>query len=238
VRFVVCHTCKNVVQIGGDPLEVSDLLGISESFACVTPLCRGRMTPVIPSQIPMNYVRSEIPIRGFYRAIYGFGSGVGDPASLKRLRELLLTQRVVDLRAEPVGQPERVILRELVLENGTRLHFETSARGACVYYIEEPGPTCVEVVENELSADAVTESGNSYREEARRATEAQLEGGVREGNRSVICSPTGAPELPDTGSLSLVSEAGLLPSSVISGRTQPSVDSDLRMRTPNHTVTR
>jgi len=36
-----------------------------------------------------------------------------------------------------------------VLEDGTRLHFETSSKGACIYYIEERGPTCLEVVEDD-----------------------------------------------------------------------------------------
>lgn len=229
MRFVVCHTCQHVVQIGGDLQEVSGLLAGMESFACITPLCRGRMVAVIPSQIPMNYTRSEIPIRGFYRAIHGFGPGIGDPASLKRLRELLLTLRVVDMRAEPVGQPERVILRELILENGTRLHFETSARGACVYYIEEPGPSCVEVVENELSASAVTEVGNSNREEAGRATEDQPENRVREVSGGVFSEPTGTPELPDTRGVSFVSEAGFLSSSVVPRCPQSGADKNLRV---------
>jgi len=170
VRVVICHSCKRIVQVGGDLEEVSQLLGAQESFPCITALCSGRM--LSGNYAEYGYPISEVPLRGFYRAINGFGTGTGDPASLKRLREVLLTKRVVDLKAESVGQPERVIIRELVLEDGTRLHFETSAKGACIYYIEERGPSCVEVVENELVAETNAEGRDADREEGGRAAEA------------------------------------------------------------------
>jgi len=172
VRVVVCHTCKSVVHIGGDLEEVTSLLSGQDTFACISPFCNGEMLSSPPARAGDNYTVKEVPIRGFYRAIHGFGTGVGDPASVERLRELLQTKRVANIKAFPVGQPERVIIREMVLEDGTRLHFETSARGACIYYIEERGPSCVEVVENELSADAAVEGGDSNREETGRASEA------------------------------------------------------------------
>jgi hypothetical protein len=120
------------------------------------------------SQELSGFTVSEIPIRAFFRAINGFGRGEGDPASLERLQELLTSQKIVGVKANAVGQPERVIIREMILENGTRLHFEASARGACIYYIEEPGPSCVEVVENVLDS----QSSDPDREEAGRDPEA------------------------------------------------------------------
>lgn len=226
MRFVVCHTCKYVVQVGGDQQEVLSLLSSMESYPCITPLCRGRMVSIAMSKIPSGYTMREVPVRGFFRAIHGFGSGTGDPASLKRLKELLLTQRVVDIHAEPVGQPERVILRELVLENGTRLHFEASAKGACVYYIEEPGPSCVEVVENELAAAAATEGCDSNREEARRAPQAEP---VPVTGSEGVSGPARTSELPDSERMSAVSEAGGVPTGVVPGRTPTGADSNVRV---------
>lgn len=137
MRFVACQACETAVQVGGNPEEVAQLLGSQASFPCITPCCRGRMVAIPPVKIPQGYAYREVPLRGFFSAVHGVGSGEGAPASLKRLRELLLSQRVVDLLAEPVGQPERVVVREMILESGVHLHFEASARGACIYYIEE-----------------------------------------------------------------------------------------------------
>lgn len=225
MRFVACHTCKCAVQVGGDLEEIQHLLGSMESFPCITPLCRGRMVTIPPARIPRSYSLQEVPIRGFFRAINGFGPGVGDPASLKRFRELMLSQRVVDVVAEPIGQPERVIVRELVLESGIRLHFETSAKGACVYYIEEPGPSCVEVVEHELAA-AASEGADSNREEVGRAPQAGPDRGpAAEGSDD----KSRASELPDSERVSSVPETGGVRTGVVSGCTQPGADSDVRV---------
>lgn len=224
MRFVVCHTCKSAVQIGGEPQEVMGLLGATENFPCITPLCSGRMAATAPAKIPPGYSFNEVPIRGFFRAINGFGPGTGDPASFARLKELLLSQRVVEIRGEPIGTPQRVILRELVLEGGARLHFETSAKGACVYYIEEPGPSCVEVVENELAA-AASEGHDPGREETGRAPQTEpVSGKSPEGP---VDQP-GAPELPNSERLPPVPEAGDVPAGVVPG--YPDFGTDPRVR--------
>lgn len=213
MRFVACSSCECVIQIGGDLNEVNSLLGMQESFPCVTPLCRGRMVQV-GLKIPTGYKMRNMPIRAFYRAVNGFGPGPDslDPASLKRLKEILLSRKVVDLRAEQIGQPQRVILRELIMDDGTRLHFETSAKGACVYYIEEPGPSCLEVVENELASAATDKSGNSNREETGRASQTDCDGLPREaqydssGRATELSNAEGVPPLSE--------KSGLLPSFV------------------------
>jgi len=232
VRFVACHTCRHAVQVGGDELEIASLLNEATSFPCITPLCRGRMQAVAPAKIP-GYPVLDIPVRNFFRAVHGFGLGIGDPASLKRLRELLLSQRVVDLRAEPIGQPERVILRELILESGVRLHFETSAHGACVYYIEEPGLSCVEVVENDFFANSASESGDTNREEVGRAPQTDLESSLREVSDRGVSDPARASELPDTRGVSFVPEAGFLSSGSVSGCAEPGIDKDMWLRAPD-----
>ena len=206
MRFVVCHDCQRGVQIGGPPEEVASLISTQNNFPCITPLCTGRMKHCRTIDIPPEYSLEEIPVQGFFRAIHGFGSGVGAPASYRKARELLLTKKVVDLVAEPTGQPERVIVRQLVLEDGTRMHFEASAKGACLYYIEERGPTCREVVERELSSSPNPESAHSNGEEGRRAAVQQPVPG-HEGRRHDELGAVGQPQpdlsaVPATGDLS------------------------------------
>lgn len=205
-RVVYCTVCQHVYHIGGDAREIKSLLALlGETYPCITPLCNGRLMTQRASQIiPKVYVSEEIPIKSFYRAVHGFGKAKGAPASLERARELLTTTRIVQVIGESAGQPERMILRELILEDGTRMHFDTSSLGACLYYIEEPGPSCLEVIENELGT-ATAESSDTDREEVGRAVEALLEG-IGDKARE-LTYPASAPEQPSPGSLSSLSKA-------------------------------
>lgn len=173
MRFVVCRVCAKGYCICGNREEISMLLSAPEwkdGFPCITPLCRGRLQrTTLP---PESYVSSyeEVPITSFYRAINGFGAPNQVPAALRKVKQALTTKSVVDVVGEPVGNPERTIIRQIVLEDGTRLHFDSSSKGACIYYVEEPGPSCLEVVENELASGAA-ESCSPDREEAGRGDE-------------------------------------------------------------------
>jgi hypothetical protein len=119
---------------------------------------------------PSGFSITELPIRSFYRAIHGFGTGEGDPAAASEFARLLKTKKIADMTITSVGQPERVIVHQLVLEDGTRMHFDSSSRGACCYYIERPGKSCVEVAEDELATVEAPVSGTgSNREEAGRS---------------------------------------------------------------------
>ena len=174
---VYCDICMAYYVVGGQREEIEQLLNLpewKESFPCITPLCGGRLIRAkgLAGRPVTHYQGGEIPVRNFYRAALGFGTGLGAPASLERLRKILLEQNIVQVVAEPVGQPERVILKCLVMDNGTRLHLDASSRGACVYYIEEPGKSCLEVVEDEIRAGAAAEGSPENREEAGRAPEA------------------------------------------------------------------
>ena len=184
MRILICHICRCAYQVGGDVEEIKRLLDLPEwqaSIPCITPLCQGRMVKV--PNTPMGYLPTEIPVHNFYRAALGFGTGSGAPASLEKVREALTSQRVVEVQADAAGQPERTIIRQLVLEDGTRLHFDASSKGACVYYIESRSHSCVEVFDNEqpfLRSGADLESSDSDREEARRNLEGGGPNGVAE----------------------------------------------------------
>ena len=178
MRLYGCNTCHQTYQVGGDVQEIQNLL-TEDNYPCITAGCPGRL-----SVVGLHYYSrscQETPLSTFYRAIYGFGSAKGEAASLARFVRLLKTKRIVSIDAEPVGQPERVIVRKLVLEDGTRLHFEASSKGACCYYIEEAGPTCREVVEDELRRAEGLGSGNEAGEEGRRTTEDGRRGAEGEG---------------------------------------------------------
>lgn len=167
-----CSKCRRGWQLVGSHEEVSSIVGVvhseSSSFGCITPLCGGQLVQV--SGAPVGFSIVELPVRAFYRAIHGFGTGEGEPASWKEFVELIKDGKVVAVDATPMGQPERVILHQLVFEDGTRMHFDSSSRGACCYYIERPGKSCVEVVENDLNAstEAAVPNTGPHREEARR----------------------------------------------------------------------
>jgi len=143
-----CRVCNISCLLGGDPQEIRFLLGTNENFPCITPLCSGRLEKLKSGPISSNSHSVSIPIKNFYRAINGFGTGLGEPATLERITKLLTTKKIVKVAGEEVGQPERVIIDMLVLEDGTRMHFASSTKGACLYYIEEPS-SCVEAIQHE-----------------------------------------------------------------------------------------
>ena len=176
MRFFCCTECQTCWQLGGDFKEIQHIINSLDfekgTYPCITPLCNGRLMKVHGT--PPRFQPKEIPVRAFYRAIHGFGAGAGKEASIERFIELLRTKKIVEVQASPVGQPERVILNQLVLEDGTRLHFDSSTRGACCYYIEERGQSCVEVFD-ELSTDATAESSKQDRKEVGRTVEVDAE---------------------------------------------------------------
>lgn len=169
MKFFACSKCRNAWLVGGDPKEVAHILSMVDCPPCITPLCLGRMDKV--PGVPIGFRSHEIPVVNFYRAINGFGSPEGKAASVEEFTRLLKTRKIVEVRAEAAGQPERVILSRLVLDDGTRLHFDASTKGACCYYIEKRGPSCLEVVEDELHSEGAAESSAENREEAGRAAE-------------------------------------------------------------------
>jgi hypothetical protein len=184
--------------------------------------------------LPGGYDVVEVPLRSFFRAIHGFGLSHGAPASYKRAVELLTAKKIVEVKGEPIGKPERVILRELVLEDGTRLHFEASTRGACLYYIEEKSPSCVEVFDGSPDdVEAATPGLIEVREETRRAIEVvnQVSGPVDTGTTP---PPTSATKLPDPGGMPIVPEGYCLhPNEPASGERTDSSDfsETVRVRT-------
>jgi hypothetical protein len=119
----------------------------SQTYPCVTPLCRGRLK-LVDHEFYARLRRAElvkrtekVKLEDFYRAVHGFGPVTGDAAPVDLVTELLLTKKIVEVQANPIGQPQRTILRQLVLEDGTRLHFSRSTRGACLHYVEQPEET-------------------------------------------------------------------------------------------------
>lgn len=171
MRFYACEICLTCYQVAGEVDELTSLWSVIEQqgvIHCPTQRCSGHLVRLRGPVTGSKFRRRDIPLPTFFRAVNGFGSPDGSAASAKRFRKLITSKRVTEVVADPVGQPERVILKRLVLEGGTVLHFDTSSRGACCYYIEEPGPSCLEVLENEFSSESL----DSNREKAGRVVEA------------------------------------------------------------------
>lgn len=163
MRWFYCNSCGKGYDVFGPPGEVERLLADGQSgFPCITSLCQGRLVGTVPHSHNIRF--KEVPLPVFYRAVKGMGFSQGAPAGLERAIRVLIAKRVVEVVGESTGTPERTIIRCLVLEDGTRLHFDTSTKGACLYYIEEPG--------NELPSAAAPESHGEGGEEAGRGTQA------------------------------------------------------------------
>lgn len=211
MRFFACQQCRSAWQVGGDPKEVNQVMTMIEDRPpCITPLCLGRLEKI--EAIPWGFKGYEIPLPSFFRAINGFGSPEGRAATVKEFTELLKTRKVVEVRADPTGQPERVILKRIVLDDGTRLHFDASSKGACCYYIEKSGPSCLEVVDDEIRTEGDPEIGVEDREEAGRGSEASDQlGFIRTWEATSPVAPSGQPSaipLPSLSSANKVSGGG------------------------------
>jgi len=166
-----CQSCKQVYVISGDAKEISSLLHQS-SYPCVTPHCRGRLFRVKKKFHHLVEGTHSVPIKSFYRAVNGFGLYEGDPASYADVQKILVGSKVASVKGYDVGQPERTIIQEITLEDGTTLHLDSSVRGACIYFIEKGTPSCLEVFDRERAEDVDGFSGED-REEAGRAPEAE-----------------------------------------------------------------
>jgi len=161
-----CFLCQSAYHITGEHEEVHRLLDTpewKESLPCATTRCLGRAARVTLDWVVANQdkVRSteEIPLQTYYRVINGFGRPDQVPADLPAVKSELVSKRVVSIDGYSVGDPARTILRKLVMDDGTMLHFASSTHGACVFAISEPGPTCVEVFDDQLVEEAASHPG-------------------------------------------------------------------------------
>lgn len=140
--MLFCGTCHTAYVVAGDPKEVSSLLDLpewSESFPCVTPHCRGRLRKVKAQYREAVGQTRTVPLHSFFRAINGFGLGVGEAASIDSVRSALRGKTITRVTGYNVGSPERTIIQTMTLSDGTMLHFDASAKGACIYFIEKEG---------------------------------------------------------------------------------------------------
>jgi len=206
--WFACTTCRQAYLVGGNPEEIRYLLQ-AQSYPCITPQCVGTLCKV--GYVPTDSERSEIPLKNFYRAIHGFGTGLGEPASIECVRELLLNNKITRVVGSNVGQPERTIIECLWLEDGTRLHFASSTKGACIYNVEPKGPSCFEVVDHELRNEDTRRFTAEDREEARRVAEAGRgceQGGTRTATPASTAVDGGKTDLPGMPATHRVSGGG------------------------------
>lgn len=160
MRWFICNSCGKGYHVHGALLEMNSLMPDWKSgYPCITPLCRGRLQGTAPQSHSIRF--KEVPLLDFYRAVKGFG--LCNAANLKKTTKLLTEKRIVAVEGESIGTPERTIIRCLVLEDGTRLHFDASSKGACLYYIEE--------TRDDSDSEGAPEGSSEDREEAGRGTQ-------------------------------------------------------------------
>jgi len=137
--IVSCQTCGKAYRMTSLKKEEFQILDRDEwriNFPCITPLCNGRM---VRHRKPPESGAEDIPLSVFYRSLMGFGHPSDkDTATLENVMRNFLTKNVVEVKAEETGDPKRVILENLTLEDGTKMHFAASSKGACLYYVEGP----------------------------------------------------------------------------------------------------
>lgn len=193
-----CFLCQMAYQVTGESREVEMLLDApewEESFPCATPRCHGRTARVSMEWLGVNTARVKkieaISLHTYYRAINGFGRPDINLANLPAVKSELVTKKISIVDGYSTGNPPHTILKKLVMEDGTMLHFAASAHGACIYAIDQPGPTCVEVLDDQLEADdhyGTSESTDRQAPEGGSCTDRVDEGsgeGGEEGGRSV-----------------------------------------------------
>lgn len=143
-----CEVCKTVYMVTGDKAELTANL-TKGPYPCVTLGCGGTCRAVDWDKVvELQCMVETVPFKNFYRAINGFGLPRGMAVTLEAATKIFQEDRVVKVVGTSVGQPERVILQELRFASGAVMHFAASSKGACLYYIETPGPSCREVVES------------------------------------------------------------------------------------------
>ena len=150
--WTYCSDCGHLVEVvlREGEAQLFRLTEWLESFPCIRPGCKGRSQVRTLSQVQHLQSRGvpivQLPAVAYYRALFGFGAGVGSSAPLDLVSSLLTTRRIVEVHGEDVGQPVRSVIHKLVLDCGTVLHMASSRLGAGVFYVEPPGgPTCLEV---------------------------------------------------------------------------------------------
>lgn len=211
IPIFCCPTCRHAWQILGAIEERENIAvlladaGVDHA-SCITPLCQGRLVRV--DGVPAGFHIHELPIRSFYRAIHGFGTGEGDPALASEFARLLKTKKIVDMQITAVGQPERVLVHQIVLEDGTRMHFDSSSRGACCYYIERPGKSCLEVVEDGSND---SEAPVPIPEQDREETGRDLEDATTESRCDEAAAPSAGPQPAGSESVQPVREGAGVP---------------------------
>lgn len=188
-----CSVCEVAYHVIG-PIEQLNALVTQSGYPCFVSSCPGylqRQTSGLRRAI-------AIDVSAFFRAVNGFGFAAGSPASLESVEKLLLEKRVIQVFARDVGDPERTIIDRLVLDGGIKLHFAASAKGACIYYVEERGPSCVEVFDAQHTdvSQGTDKSVTENREEAGRDTTDGACKGPRVPGPTTALFETGVPPVP------------------------------------------
>jgi hypothetical protein len=144
VIFYACTSvsCSAILRVAGfDGDEVNLLIGresewFPDKYPC--PTCGERMA--VHTKCPEADPKFiDLSPQEAYSAFCGAGLPSEQECSASRVRELLITQRITDVRVRHIRGTNRCTLDQIILENGLTLHMASSTHGASVYRIQAPG---------------------------------------------------------------------------------------------------
>lgn len=103
---------------------------IPERFKCWAPKCRfyiKRDDSLLPSGITQALA--------LYQAISGLGTGSEKKCGPDDVRKMVLGKKVVAVVVEQAASRDRSLITSLTFEDGKKLHFAASTRGATIYRV-------------------------------------------------------------------------------------------------------
>jgi hypothetical protein len=143
VIFFCCTSvdCLAVIRVTAlDLEEFEHVIGqgsewFPDKYPC--PMCSERMA-ISTKCLEQNPKMYDLTPQEAFAAFSGAGMPSEQECSATRVRELLLTKRVVDVSARHIRGTNRSTLDRIELEDGIVLHLASSTHGACVYRIQVP----------------------------------------------------------------------------------------------------
>lgn len=145
MMVVACAACGLVVRVLGDPNEVGPLVGSASEFwpdRYECPECGARARATLESEVDPCLLAGrrarDLTAQEALAAFHGLGLPDEQMCDVQSVVKLLREQRIRRVVADDISGLARCYLRELELDDGTRLYLGAGAGGALVYRMTRP----------------------------------------------------------------------------------------------------
>jgi hypothetical protein len=154
---LACLECRLALRTSSEKHdEVNFLIGMysewyPDRYPCPRSECKGKMTltdAIAADELEYLEMHDVTPQEAF-QALQGMGLPSEKACTVEGVRAAF-AQRVIELDVAPVPGTQRVLLRSLKVEDGTRLFVASSPFGAVVYRIAPPRSVTREVLSENL----------------------------------------------------------------------------------------